>query len=136
MSTTLLTLECDPTIMRELFSDVFDDKFSSADLKALKKTVAKAVLQEDLYQDFKIEPDIASDLTDLDGIIDKYSVTFKNALMYLQCYYYFKQNDDVEGLNAKRMHDCYNDYMKIRAKFPDMKTENVSTTTIATISRG
>lgn len=135
MSTTLTTLEVDASIMRELYTDVFAD-MTVAELKALKKTIAKNELKSDLYSAFRIEPDDTSQLTDLDTVVDKYSTQLQAALMYLQCYYYFKEHDEIDGKNAKRMQDCRNDYKAIKAKFSDWWTDNVATTTVACVMRG
>jgi hypothetical protein len=135
MSTTFTTLEIDTTIMRELYLDIFKD-LTVTELKALKKIIAKNFLKDELYRVYKIDRTDSSQLTALDELIDTYSTTFQTALMYLQCYYYFVENDDVDGRNAQRKSDCWRNYNALKADFPTFSTENLVTTGMATVSRG
>jgi hypothetical protein len=134
---TLATLIPNTTIMRELFKDVFTtENFSAAALQNLKYAIAHDHLKQDLYYIFRIDSTDSSQLTNLDTIIDKYSIQFQRALMYLQCYYYFSDNDDVDGRNAKRMSMCLSNYEVLKSGWASFETTTIATTSMAMITRG
>jgi len=135
MSTTFTTLKIDATMMRELFTDVFKG-YNVTALEKLKQEIAKRHLQEDLYRLYKLDRKDSADVTNLDTLINDYESGFQTALMYLQCYYYFSDNDDVDGLNAKRMNECMSRYELTKAAFPEYSNDNVVTTAMGIVSRG
>jgi hypothetical protein len=136
MSTTLTTLEVDTTIMREHFSDVFNTDYSVSKLTNLKKSIAKEHLKRDLYVKYEIDSSETSELTILDEIIDKYATQFQAALMYLQCYYFFVENDDVDGKNAVRKSMCSQSYESLKSEWKSYYTSNRYATTTMLLGRG
>lgn len=137
MSTTFATLAADAEKMRQLFSDVFTaEKYSAAKLVELKQAVAKDHLKRDSYRIFRIDPSESTDLANFDEIVGKYSDSFGRALAYLQCYYYFSDKNDVEGLNAARMRQCSAWYDTELAEFGSYFTGNTATVAMAAVSRG
>jgi hypothetical protein len=137
MSTTWTTLEVNTEIMRQLYSDVFNvSNYSATKIQDLKQAIAKDKMKYDCYRIFRIDPADADDLTDFDEIVDKYSSNFQRALMYLQCYYYFVENDDVDGKNSVRKNECLNNYKSELAGFADFYTDNKVTSTVGQCLRG
>lgn len=137
MSTTFATLAADAEKMRELFSEVFNsEKYTAAKLIDLKQAVAKDHLKRDSYRIFRINSADTDDLTEFDEVVDKYSESFQRALAYLQCYYYFSDKNDVEGINAARMRQCLTWYDIELSEFGSYYTDNTSTVNMAVVTRG
>lgn len=136
MSITFSDLEVNTTSMRESYSSVFTDGYDAERLAGLKKTVAKDRLKRDCQRIFRLDPSESSDLALLDEITDKYSESFKRALMYLQCYFYFTDYDDTDGVNAKRMKECMAAYQEELAEFGNFSSGARATSAMAIVTRG
>lgn len=126
-------LEINPEVMRELYPDVFTADITAASLKLLKKQIAADTLRNDLMAIFRLQP---SQSAALDEIAGKYSSVFSTALMYLQCYFYFVEVDDVDSKNALRKRECLMAYNNLKAGFGDFYTEESESLTLGTIQRG
>jgi hypothetical protein len=130
---TFANLEINPELMRELYPDVFSAEYTDAALKALKKQIAKDTLKNDLVIAFRLQP---TESAELDNIADKYSDLLATALMYLQCYFYFVEVDDVDNKNALRKRECLMAYSNLKSGFGDMFTEQAESSVLGTITRG
>ncbi len=126
-------LEIDPLLMRELYPDLFAGDITDSELKLLKKRIALDTLKNDLRLIFRLQPEQEAALGD---IAAKYTSVFSTALMYLQCYFYFVEIDDVENKNALRKRECLLAYNNLKAGFGDLYTETADSPVMGNLQRG
>lgn len=137
MTTTLATLAIDPDIMRGGNEDILTTtRYNDAALIALMQTTAKNKLKTDLMLKVKIPDSTTDHDTYIDEIIDKYTEIMQNALMYLQLYYYYYQNDEIGSLNESRKRENWYMYDAIAATFNTFKTDNIQSSGLIRMTRG
>lgn len=136
MSLTFAELQSNPDIMRDMYNSVFTDEYSDEELAALKITVARDRLKRDSCRIFRLDTSESADMAVLDELAAGYAEAFARALVYLQCYYYFSDCDDTDGVNAKRMKECMAAYREELAGFGSFLAGGRTTTAMAVVSRG
>lgn len=88
------SLEINPELMRESYSDQFGDPsdWSDSQLIALKQDIAKDRLKLDMQLNY----DTLSD-SEIDKYIDNFKATFERMLLELQLYYHWISEGGHEG---------------------------------------
>jgi hypothetical protein len=135
---TWASLEIDPTLMRGAMGNESDGK-SDNELKAIKKTIAKQQLKDDITD--SVNPPLrygnTTDMTNLDSLTDKYYTEIQTALMYLQLYWYYYDNStDRESRAYIRMLHYQKLYNNKKTEFSSYTLNYESATKILQIRHG